>query len=72
MSKRAASGEAHLRGLAPGQCSYEDILLRRGRVVIDIGSDLTSPGIKLVIYRTDSNAFNQCVSVGFAVLNNTK
>ena len=44
MLKRVTRGEAHLRGLAPGQHSYEETS-QRWRVVGDIVSDLTGLGI---------------------------
>ena len=43
MPKRVTSGGVHLRGLAPGQHSFEETS-QRWRVVGDTASDLTGPG----------------------------
>ena len=43
--KRVTSGGAHLRGLAPGQCSSGKTS-QRWQVVGDTVSDLTGPGIE--------------------------
>ena len=42
--KHVTSGEAHLRGLALGQLSFEETLQRRRAVGYTV-SDLTGPGI---------------------------
>ena len=50
--KRVMSGRAHLRGLSPGQHSFEETL-QRWRAVGDIVSDLTRRGIEPYTTRTD-------------------
>ena len=56
--KRVTSGGIHLRGLAPGRHSSEEIS-QRWRVVGDTVSDLTAPGFEPQIFRTDSNVLHK-------------
>ena len=51
--KRVTSGGAHLRGLAPGQYSFEETS-ERWRVIGDTASDLPGPGNRTPTSRTDS------------------
>ena len=56
--KRVASGEIHLRDLAPGQHSSEETS-QRWRAEGGTVSDLTGLGIEPQIYSADSDVFNQ-------------
>ena len=55
--KRVTSGEAHLRGLAPGQHSSKETS-QRWRAVYDTVSNLISLATEPRISRTDSFVFN--------------
>ena len=58
-SKRATSGRALLRGLAPGPHSSEE-MSQLWRTVGSPMSDLTGLGIESKTSRIDSNVFNHC------------
>ena len=57
-TKRVTFWRVRLRDLAPGQHSCEETL-QRWRAVCETLSDLTSPGIELQTFLTNSDVVNQ-------------
>ena len=65
MLKFVASNEVHLRGLAPGQHSFEETS-QQWRAVGDIVSDFTGPEIESKISRAESDVLNRYTLTGWA------
>ena len=71
-AEHVVSGEAHLRGLAPGQYSYKE-MLQRWQAIGNTAFDLTSlqiePGISCVVTDAFNHYVNWLVIVNEVVMN---